>query len=433
MEKSVSLTATDNVIVIMAIRFRTYFLLILLLVSGATHTQAQRSQILSERIHTLQVLKNNDWQDLPVIKLGSDDRIVISFDEMSHQYQRLTYTIRHCKADWTESGLLESDFLDGFNGQPIDDFENSINTTFLYTHYTLQLPNDDVSLLVSGNYEVTITDDNNGDELIKARFAIMEDGAIVGTSVSGNTDIDTNLHNQQLDITVNYSALPVSDPESEIIVLATQNRRNDIMVSNLRPTHITPSQMQFSHNRSLIFPGGNEFRRFEIINMYDYTQNVDRIDFFDPYFHAMLFQDSPRREYRYDEDHNGRYLVRYNKADINEIEADYLLVHFTLKAPRYSGGTLYLDGDFTDGVFSDRWKMKYNDQTGCYENTAVLKMGSYDYRYLWVPEGSKKGQTARTEGDSYETANEYQVFVWFRQRGLRYDRLVGLSDLRMSR
>ncbi len=414
-------------------RFRTYFLLMLLLVSGAIHTQAQRSQILSDRIHTLQVLKNNDWQELPVIRLGSDDRIVISFDEMSHQYQRLTYTIRHCKADWSESDLLESDFLNGFNGQPIDDFENSINTTFLYTHYTLELPNNDVSLLVSGNYEVTITDDNDGAELIKARFAIMEDGAFVNTSVSGNTDIDTNGHNQQLDITVNYSALPVSDPESEIIVLATQNRRNDIMVSNLRPTHITPSLMQFSHNRNLIFPGGNEFRRFEIINMYDYTQNVDRIDFFDPYFHAMLFQDSSRREYRYDEDHNGRYLIRYNKAGINEIEADYLLVHFTLKAPQYSGGALYLDGDFTDGVFSNRWRMEYNEQTGCYENTAVLKMGSYDYRYLWVPEGSKKGQTARTEGDSYETVNEYQVYVWFRQRGSRYDRLVGLSDLRMSR
>ena len=390
--------------------------------------RAQRSVILSERVHTLQVNKNGNWDELPCIPLDGDDRIVISFDEMSHNYRRLTYRIRHYRSDWSESDLFESDYLDGFNDLPVSDYRNSQNTTFLYTHYTLELPNDDVRLTASGNYEVTITDNSNDEELLKARFSVFEPGVHISAEVSGNTDMDTNGHNQQMSLTVNYGSLPVNDPEREIIVQATQNRRTDMMRDRLKPAHITPGQMSFTHNRDLIFPGGNEYRRFEIVNMYDNNQNVDKIDFFDPYFHATLIQDSPRREYLFDMDHNGRYLIRYDQAADSDIEADYLLVHFTLKTPECTGGDIYLDGDFADGKPDSRWRMEYDRAEGRYEKTAVLKMGAYNYRYLFVPYGSATGETARMEGDSFETENDYQIYVWFRQNGSRYDRLVGVAE-----
>lgn len=393
----------------------------------------QTSQILSENIRTLQVLKNSDWMELPVIELGSDDRISISFDELSHRNRRLVYRISHCLSDWTESGLSEQEFMDGFNGLPITDYRNSVNTTMLYTHYRLEIPNDDVRLLVSGNYEVTVSDGTDFSELLKARFAVLERGCSVTAQVSGNTDADTNDKNQQLSVTVGFSSLQTSRPEREIIVNATQNRRSDIMVTSLEPSYITGSQLQFVHNRRLIFAGGNEYRRFEVVNMYNYSRNVDRIDFFDPYFHATLMEDRPHWDYIYDQDHNGRFLIRYNRSDDSDMGADYLFVHFVLRAPHYLGGRLYLDGDFTYGSLGDEWEMVYNDRSGCYEKAVLLKMGAYDYRYLWVPEGSSKGMTFQTEGDSFETSNEYQVFVWFRQFGSRYDRLVGLADLRMAK
>lgn len=412
-----------------AIRF---IIAVSFLCATALTAYAQKSQILSERIHTLQVRKNGDWQSLPVITLGTDDRIEITFDEFSHDYRRLIYNVRHFDADWKESGLLESEYMEGFNDLPIQDYANSINTTFLYTNYFLELPNDDVKLLVSGNYEVTITDDENHEELLKARFSVLENIATVDAAVSGITDIDNNQKHQQLTLNIDYQRLPVNDPQGEIIVRATQNRRQDVMTATLTPSYVSSGKMQFQHNKHLIFKGGNEFRRFEIINMYRYTQHVDKIDFYDPYFHATLLTDQPMREYRYDQDHNGRYIIRYDQADNSDIEADYLLVHFSLKVPEYSGGRLYLDGDFTDGGYCDKWQMEYNRRTGCYEKAVLLKMGSYDYRYLWVPEGPAIAETSKTEGDSFETANEYQIYVWFRQHGARYDRLVGLCDLRMT-
>ena len=94
-----------------------------------------------------------------VITLGSDDEINFSFDELSHTYHRYTYRITHCNADWTQSELDAIDYLDGFNDRPIEDWENSVNTTRLYTNYQFRLPNDDARLKVSGNYKVEVFDD----------------------------------------------------------------------------------------------------------------------------------------------------------------------------------------------------------------------------------------------------------------------------------
>jgi phenylacetate-CoA ligase len=54
--------------------------------------------------------------------------------------------------------LFDIDFLNGFNEMPIEEWENSVNTTMLYTNYTFTIPNEDVSLKLSGNYIVEIID-----------------------------------------------------------------------------------------------------------------------------------------------------------------------------------------------------------------------------------------------------------------------------------
>ena len=55
----------------------------------------------------------------------------------------------------------------------------------------------------------------------------------------------------------------------------------------------------------------------------------------------------------------------------------------------------------------------------------LLKQGAYNYQYLIVPPGAKRGYTSAIEGDKYQTVNEYNVRVYHRRRGERYDRLIG--------
>lgn len=419
----------------------------MLCVLMGTAVHAQSDKVYHPMIHTLQTIVNDDWLHDDVITLGTDDWVTISFDHFTHDYHRFIYKIVHCNADWTPSDLFEVDYMDGFNGQPIEDYENSLNTTMLYTHYRFDLPNDEVQFKVSGNYRVEIYLDEEDDEeetkesriqnselnpVAVACFRVVEPRMALGVSVTSNTDIDTNLSHQQVSFTLNYPSGEVIDPATEIKPYVYQNSRTDNQVSQLKPTYVSPGYVEYTHNRALIFPAGNEYRRFEVTNMHYATQGVDRVSYFAPYYHATLLPDAPRRNYSFDVDHDGRYLICYNLAEDTDIEADYLFVHFRLDMPRRTGGNFYLAGEFAYNSFTPPYQATYNDADQAYEATILLKQGAYDFMYLWVPEGSGVGQTAPAEGNFYEAENEYQVYIYHRPFGSRYDRLVAAQQVKFS-
>lgn len=422
------------------------FIATALLLGGSA--PAQSNKVYHPMIHTLQTIVNDDWLRDDVITLGTDDWVSITFDHFSHDYHRFIYKIVHCNADWTPSDLFEVDYMDGFNGLPIEDYENSLNTTMLYTHYHLDLPNDEVQFKASGNYRVEIyLDEDNVDEnedvdendevslsspVAVACFRIVEPRMALQATVTSNTDIDTNLSHQQVSFTVGYNTSEVVDPATEIKPYIYQNSRTDNCVSLVKPTYSTPGRLEYTHNKALIFPAGNEYRRFEIVNVHYATQGVDKISFFAPYYHATLYPDAPRRNYSYDEDHDGRYLIRYNLADDSAIEADYLFVHFRLDMPRRTGGNFYLSGEFTYNDFTPAYQATYNEADQAYEATLMLKQGAYDFLYLWVPDGTSTGQTAPAEGNFYEAENEYQVYIYHRPFGGRYDRLVAAQQVKFA-
>lgn len=397
----------------------------LLLVPMMLHAQWLGSK--SDMINTLRAISNGDWERPQIIRLNSDETIEFSFDEMSHQYHRFTYHITHCDAQWKPSDLIESEYMNGFNDQPIENWENSLNTTFDYTHYSLTLPNDDVTLKLSGNYRLSISED--GKEVAWFRFMIVEDRHNLSATVDGNTDIDSHKSHQQVNMSVSLNGLNVTHPESEIYTVVMQNRRFDNAVLNPKPTYNAGNRLTYGHCRDLIFPAGNEFRRFEIVNMYDYFKNVDRVTFHDPYYHADLIEDTRHHAYTFDYDHNGRYLIRYNQASNSDTEADYLFVHFSLASEPMTGGKLYVSGHFNGGSLTSKYEMEYNSREKAYQATVLLKMGAYDYQYLWVPDDETAGQTEPAEGDWYETKNEYLILLYYRQRGSRYDRLISTLSL----
>lgn len=411
------------------------YLLFLFLIPCAMLMNAQQAFVNVPHIKTLQTIANGNWMAPPIIHLNTPDHIEISFDELTHEYHRYTYKITHCNADWTPSDLFETDYLQGFNDNVIEDYENSLNTTMLYTHYRFTLPNEEVQLLISGNYLVSIYGEDNEDTPVaQTWFSVIEPRVGIAMQVSSNTDIDTNDSHQQVSFTINYPGMNVTSPQAEFKTRVYQNLRTDNCVSDIQPTYLQPGQMQFVHNRSLIFPAGNEYRRFEIINMHYGYQDVDQMQYFDPYYHATLYPDLPRRNYSYDQDQNGRYFIRYDMAQNSDTEADYLFVHFTLEGfdSPLPDGKFYLSGAFTYDQFDADCALTYNEQSHCYEGVQLLKQGAYNWLYLFVPDDSTTGQTAQAAGNFYETENEYLVMVYHRPFGGRYDRLVGMKSVKFT-
>ena len=160
------------------------------------------SRINDPDVKSLQVVVNDNWLAPAIMRLDSHDVLTVSFDELSHDYHRYIYKLEHCEADWTPSeGIFESDWLSGFNGNTIDDYQHSTNTIIPYTHYQLQLPNARCSLKISGNYRLHVLDeDDDNREVLVAEFMVTEQKMKLSMSATGNTDVDTRQSHQQDDL-----------------------------------------------------------------------------------------------------------------------------------------------------------------------------------------------------------------------------------------
>ena len=395
-----------------------------------TVATAQFAESRSASIRAMQMIINGSWDTPPVINLGSNDKIDFSFDELSHIYKRYTYRITHCNADWEPSELFTADYLDGFNNRPIEDWQNSENTTQQYTHYRFSLSNEDVSLKLSGNYKVEIFDDDADEEPVAIfGFAAVEHKVSINATVSSDTEIDRNSTHQKLSIIINHSGYNIQTPASDIKLTVTQNRRSDNKVTNIKPQYITGSTLEYSHMKELIFDAGNEYRRFEITDPYSPGMGVEHISYDQEFYHVDLYPEKETGSYfnHYDED--GRFFTNTLEGSGSAIEADYALVHFKLDTPYKSGGDYYLLGDWWGNKFRDSNIMTYDNEASAYVSTQLMKFGVYNYQYIWLPDDDTHAQTEPVEGNFYQTENEYLILVYHRTFGDRYDKLIGVKQI----
>jgi hypothetical protein len=54
-----------------------------------------------------------------------------------------------------------------------------------------------------------------------------------------------------------------------------------------------------------------------------------------------------------------------------------------------------------------------------------MKQGFYDYAFATWAKKEEKLDFMETEGSWYETENEYQIFIYYRPFGARYDEVIG--------
>lgn len=386
--------------------------------------------ILHPAFASLQVYAG-DWPlNDPVITLNGDDRLTVEFDEIADDVRYMRYSITHCNADWQPSQLIASEYLTGFNEGIIDSYDFSRATTVHYVHYTLSLPNDDITLTISGNYILKVYDENDPDNtLLQARFMVTEQAVGIGSFVTSRTDVDYNVSHQQLQLEIDPSQLVVHDPFNDFKVVVSQNNRLDNRVTLLHPLRLQGKKLVYEHQPELIFDAGNEYRRFESVSTTMPGMNIDHMEWHAPCYHAFVAIDEPRNEqpYTYDRTQQGGYVVREYNSTQPDTEADYLLTHFTLAMPQIPGADVYLDGDLTNRRFDGRSRLTYDPDLQAYTTTLLLKQGSYNYQYLVKPSGDKKAYTVPIEGDFYNTVNTYRVAVYHRLPGDRYDRLVGYN------
>lgn len=389
---------------------------------------AQRHIIHSTDIASLQVVGGIRWMELPIISLNGNEKINISFDELSHEYHRLSYSITHLESDFSESeGLFASDYIDGFTeGCIIEDYEQSINTIQNYTHYKIHIPNKDCRIKMSGNYRLDVKDDNDNEKvLISVFFMVNEEKVNISLDYTGNTDIDIRKNHQQVTLQIDYSKLNASDPRQQIKGYVIQNNRwdNAVMLPNV--SNINQQYMFWQHCENLIFDAGNEYHKFEILDIHRNSMNVEHNGWDGEEWHTYLWPDYKRPSYVYDETPKGAFYIRNSDNIENDITSEYVNVHFSLNTEKINH-PIYINGMWTNGWLTDDYLMNYNDEAHQYQITLPLKYGYYSYQYVAVDD---KGNPfpPPSEGSFYETRNKYNALIYFRGNTDRADRLVGVK------
>lgn len=384
-------------------------------------------------IRSMKVSKEDDFMAAPSIRLGSDEHIIINFDELGDDYSDLQYRLVHCGPDWIPSGLLDSEYLDGFNIADVDDWAFSSNTFVHYINYRIVIPNERIHPLLSGNYILQIFGRDDPDGIIaEARFSVTEQSADVRGTVSSRTDRGLNTEWQQIDLEVVPTDVAISDSYTMLRVDITQNNAPQSLKTLRTPSRLDGKNIIYVHQPDLIFKAGNEFRRFETVRVGYNDMHVDSMRFLGRNYHAWLTPDQERSTvaYSYDQTQQGRFLVREYSSTDSDLGADYVTVHFRLESPEVVDADVYVEGEFTGYNHDESSRMHYDYSESAYLLEMPLKQGSYNYRYVAVlRRGDRSPDSSLIEGDKYETRNEYRVQVWYRPVGGRYERLIADKQL----
>jgi hypothetical protein len=360
---------------------------------------------------------------------------VFKFDDLSGEVKDYYYTVIHCDVGWNESFMPQTDYLDGFFDNPLKDFAHSFNTSFDYVNYRLYIPNEDLGIKVSGNFVLVVYEGNNKENIVLSkRFYVLDPMVQIEGTVRRATLDAFKGENQEVDFTIFHENLNILNPREEVKVVIQQNNRWDNAIKDLKPLFVRDRSLIYDYNRENVFAAGNEFRYFDNRTNRVNGENVLSTEFHRPYYHKTIVPDEVRvnRPYFPYEEMNGQYVVESQDREVedDDTECDYTFIHFTLPLESILlGGTVNVFGELNNWNANKSNEMTWNFDTGAYELTMLLKQGYYNYLYVWVPEGSSSADHTALEGSFWETENDYQIFVYYRELAGRYDRLIGYRQL----
>jgi hypothetical protein len=217
-------------------------------------------------------------------------------------------------------------------------------------------------------------------------------------------------------------------------VVLRQNGRWDNAAINIQPTFIRGNTLEFNTEQDCVFPAGKEYRWLDLQSFRFESDRVERINRLEFPFQVTVKQDKVRSslQYLYYRDTNG-FSEIMNSESLNPWwQSDYAEVVFSIAPPNgqaFYGVNMYLLGELTGNQIGDTSLMQFDAKQGVYIKKLFLKQGYYNYTYVTrdTKKNTAKADPSITEGNYWETENEYNILVYYRAIGGRHDELVGYT------
>ena len=394
------------------------FSIIILLFQLIFSKNLSQFHVLPDNIFSAKITGSN--LNYPVFNLK--DKIFFSFDDLNIKKSSYYYKINHFDFEWKHSKALKSEYIDGYDDNLIETFDNSYNTLIDYTNYQISIPNKDLKLKISGNYSISIHNEN-GDFLFEKKFSVLNKMISTNIKIKRSTDLKKIDSHQNIDISVtcdNCNKFIGNSSDLKLVILKNNNW-NDYKVIE-RPDYFLNNTLIF---KDISFEGGNEFLNFDnskinSTNIKVYKTELN--DFYETYLRTDI--DRTNSIYQYNPDINGSFVIN-NNFNIPEIENDYTLVKFSLKPERIDEkNRVFIIGEFNDYKITDKYELKLNDDI--YNGEFKFKQGFYNYKYLSVLPGNKVKKYA---GNFWETQNIYNALLYQKKLTEKYYKLISISEL----
>jgi len=363
-------------------------------------------------------------QAQPAIDIANQSNYSILFDDLSLVNRNGLYMrIIHCQADWSPSNLSDIEYLQDFNDVPVRDSQASMGTKIPYRHYQATLPR----VKLSGNYVVMLYNRTKRDTLFTQRYCVYSNELTIASQIRFGKSNALRATHQNLELRLKYPSQLMLNAAEDLKIYVKQNEILQNQLPKLPLGIINPMDHSItfpSYENEQAIRAGNEYRFIDLRSTQQKLNFVDHWDVQENITRIFTMIESPLGNYTYVQrnDLNGAYVIENYENPTNTLYADYVQCTFSLKMPKQND-PIYVCGAFNQFKQQADNQLHYNDALGVYQATLQLKQGVYNYRF------ETKNPSNELEGNYAQTENTYEIMVYLRKPGKRYDELIGYQKI----
>lgn len=377
-------------------------------------------------VKSIQLYRKGSNGTPPIIELGSSQKLILSFDELTDLSGQFRITFSHYDRNWNSSNIPQDWYLDGMNELIINGGTKNQRSTPDYFHYETEFPSNRLKFKISGNYMLHVVDFSTGVRLFSMPFYITENAGEMRSWVE--TKYNAGPRGEAIDRPFSEFSYPnfVEFPEFDLSFYFVQNRFWGDAKRSASFDFSEEGQTQFHLSEENAFPSN-----FDLIGLrlddfsVDGEQVIDWLPGENPpevilREDILNFTSSPSERY-------GRRFSAPNRSE----DARYANVRFRFQdGGQFSASRgIYLVGNFNQWLLSEKYKLSYNENSGYWETHVLMKQGYYTYKYAMQGDNGEIDDLSLSDTITRQN-QEYTGFVYFQDPEYRYHRLLQAQTFR---
>lgn len=380
-------------------------------------------------VKSAQLFREPNETNLPVIALGTGDRLTLRFDLVGEQRRPLSVYFYHANRRWTRD-LSASQILTSFQRDEILDYEESRATEIEYVHYDYSFPNASIDFRVSGNYIVRVTEQGfENDVILERAFYVTEQ--LTPVELGLTSILQSNSPYQAVQPIAIFT--PPDGLQTNVFGYAVcfmQNGRTGAVRCTDEPAMARMPALEFYLRPQSAFErSGSEY--FLDVSSLQIGGMIEHSDLTVSPFEVVLQPDFSQLG------GGDLYPLLNGQSEIESavqnvttpgIEAEYVRVFFALvpKGEQPVGGDVHVIGSFNNWQALPENRLTWYPDQGRYEGAIMLKQGRYEYRYV-----SRTGNQLRDVTEGFPRLDYlYTSFVYYNDALLQTDRLISIGSAR---